>query len=326
MKVLVTREIPEEGLQLLRQRCQQLDVNTSDHNLTPEQLRQRCVGKDGVLCMLSDRIDAELMDAAPTVRCFANYAVGIDNIDIDAATRRGIVVTNTPGVLTDATAELAWALLFAAARRVVEGDRMVREGRFKGWEPMLLRGWPVRGTTLGIIGAGRIGTAMALGSAGFGMKVLYCSRHENRVLEEKLSARRVGLERLLTDSDYISLHVPLTKQTYHMIGPKELELPKPTAILINTSRGAVIDEAALVQALRDKRIAAAGLDVYEHEPRLTEGLADCPNAVLLPHLGSATYPARRAMAVMAAENLLAALTGRRPRNCVNPEALERSKI
>ena len=247
--------------------------------------------------------------------------MGTDNIDVAAATERGVAVTNTPGVLTLATAEMAWSLLLAAARRVAEGDRITRSGKFAGWGPTLYLGRAVTGKTLGVIGAGRIGTAFARLSKGFRMEVLYRARRPNRALERELGARRTSLPEILKRSDFLSLHVDLNPSTRGMIGRKEFSLMKPSAVLVNTSRGPVIDEKELVRALKSRKISAAGLDVYEREPRLAPGLASLDNAVLAPHAGSATTEARAAMAELAAENLILALSGRRPKTCVNPEVL-----
>ncbi|MBM4086523.1 MAG: D-glycerate dehydrogenase, partial [Planctomycetes bacterium] len=276
----------------------------------------------GVLCLLTDTIDAEVLDAAKGAKIFANYAVGFNNIDVKAATERGILITNTPGVLTDATADMAWALLFSAARRIVEGDKYTRAGKFKGWSPMLFLGGDITGKTLGIVGAGRIGAAMARRSVGFKMKVLYCDPTRNEELERELGAKQVDMPTLLKESDFVSVHVLLTPATRHLIGEKELGMMKPTGYLINTSRGPVVDEAALVKALEEKKIAGAGLDVYEDEPKLKPGLAKLPNAVIPPHIASATIWTRGKMAEMAATNLVAALKGERPPNLVNPEVLK----
>lgn len=320
-KVYVTREIPRAGIELLQQHCEVVEVNPDDRSLTRDELLQHVQGKDGVLCLLSDRIDNEVFVAATEAKIFANYAVGYDNIDLEAATRQGIMVTNTPGVLTDATADLAWALLFAVARKIVVADRYVREGKFQGWGPLLFVGHDITGKTLGVIGTGRIGTAMALKSKGFQMRVLYAAPNKNQHLEDTIGAQRVDTKTLLQESDFVSLHVPLLPETRHLIGKDELRLMKPTAYLINTSRGPVVDEQALVQALKEGGIAGAGLDVYEEEPRLASGLTELDNVVLLPHLGSAAVETRTKMSVMAAENILAGLRGERPPNLVNPEVL-----
>ncbi len=317
--VFITRQIPEEGVNLLRKCCSQVEVNPHDRPLTYNELLEQAQGRDAILTMLSDRIDARLIHSVENLRIVANYAVGYDNIDIKAATEKGIAVTNTPGVLTDSTADMAWALLFAVTRRIVEGDRLTRAGKFTGWSPLFLLGGDLVGKTLGIIGAGRIGTAMAMRSRGWCMRVLYATQsNRNAVLEEMLGAKRVDVKTLLRESDFISLHTPLTEKTRHLIGANELSLMKKTACLINTGRGAVIDEAALVTALKNKQIAGAGLDVYEEEPQLKPGLAGLDNVVLAPHLGSATVETRSKMAVMAAENIIAVLNKQKPRHCVNP--------
>ncbi len=319
MSIYITREIPPEGAERLRAAGHRVEVNPEDRDLSREELAKAVRGHDGILCMLTNRIDREFIQASPQIRICANYAVGFNNFDLAAATEAGVALTNTPGVLTDATADLAWALLFSAARRIVEADRFVREGRFQGWAPKLFPGADITGRTLGIVGAGRIGTAMALRSRGFEMRVLYAGRKENPLLNRELGARWVDLNTLLEQSDFISLHVPLTEETRGLIGEAELARMKPTALLINTARGPVIDEAALVQALRERRIAGAGLDVFEEEPKLAEGLTELDNVVVLPHIGSATHETRRRMAIMAAENLIAWFAGKRPANLLNEE-------
>lgn len=272
------------------------------------------VGQQGVIAMLTDRIDAELLDAAPTLRVVANYAVGYNNIDVATARARGIAVTNTPGVLTDATADLTWALILGITRRVGEGERLVRSGRWNGWVPTQLLGMDLRDAVLGIVGMGRIGRAVACRSQAFGMHVIFSARRP--IAEVPADWRAARLPELLGHADVVSLHVPLGEHTRHLIGAPELALMKPTAYLINTSRGPVVDEAALADALRSGRIAGAGLDVYEEEPRVHPELLACDNALLLPHLGSATTGTRERMAMMAIDNLLAALDGRRPPNLV----------
>ena len=320
--IFITREIPEQAIDLLRANCRTVEAHRGESLLTKEELMQKVRGRDGILCCLTETIDADVLDAAAGIKGLANMAVGYDNIDLHAATERGIPVSNTPGVLTEATADVTWALLFAVARRIVEADAFTRAGEFRAWGPMMFLGRDVAGKTLGIVGAGRIGTAVALRSRGFGMRVLYHDLVQNPLLEKEVGARRVALEELLRESDFISLHVNLTPETRHLIGGNELALMKPTAYLINTSRGPVVDEGSLVKALRKRRIAGAGLDVYEEEPRLGRGLAELDNVVLLPHIGSATIGARTKMAVMAAENLLAMLKGERAPNCVNPEVYD----
>lgn len=287
--------------------------------MTGEDLARSVRGFDAVLCMLHDPIDAAVLKAAEGCRVIANMAVGYNNIDVAEATQRGILVTNTPGVLTEATADLTWALILAVPRRVAEGDRVMRAGTFPGWGPNYMLGGDVTGRTLGLVGPGRIALAVAERAIGFRMSLLYAGRRESPGLDA-LGAKRVELDRLLAEADFVSLHVPLTAETTHLIDARALSLMKPTAYLINTSRGPVVDEAALVDALAERRIAGAGLDVYEREPVMHPGLAGLDNAVLLPHLGSATFETRGRMSRIAAENVIAALQGRRPPNLVNPEA------
>ena len=318
MKIFVTRLIPQEGLDLLK-KYHDVEVNPHNRVLTKEEIIQGVKGKDGLLCLLTDTIDRDVIFAEPKLKMIASYAAGFNNIDIEAATERGIPVSNTPDVLTDATAEMAWALLFSVARRIVEADKFTRDGKFNGWDPMLMHGQDISGKTLGIVGSGRIGTAMALKSKGFNMKVLYYSNHKNETLEKQLNAKKVKLKTLLKESDFISLHVPLTEKTRHLINEKELKMMKRTAILVNTSRGPVIDEKALVKALEEKWIFGAGLDVYEHEPKIPKELIQLDNVIVQPHSASATFNSRNGMAIIAAENMLAGLKGEIPPNCVNPE-------
>lgn len=321
--VYVTRVIPEAGLDILRENCAAVEVNSQDRVLSRPELLAAVRGRDGVLCLLTDTIDDEVLAAAgPRCRVFANMAVGFDNVDVAAATRCGILITNTPGVLTETTADLAWALILSVARRVVEADKFFRTGRWPGWGPLQFLGRDVHGATLGIVGAGRIGTAVARRSAGFEMKLLYADPKPSEGIEA-LGASRVPLDTLLRESDFVSLHVALTADTRHLIGPRELTLMKPTAYLVNTTRGPVVDEAALVDALRAGQIAGAGLDVYEDEPVPAPGLTSLKNVVCLPHLGSATHATRAKMAGMAAVNLIEALKGSRPPNLVNPDAMTR---
>lgn len=305
---------------LLRERCE-VTVNPRDRVLTRAELLKGVKGQDALLPLLTDTIDAAVMDAEPKLRIIANYAVGFNNVDVAAATVRKIPVTNTPGVLTDTTADMAWALLMTCARRIVEGDRFTRAGRYTGWAPLLLLGHDVHGKTLGVIGFGRIGQAVARRAGGFGMRILYHDVHPNESAARELGATFVDMPTLLRESDYLSLHTVLSPETTHLINAERLRQMKRTAILINTSRGPVVDERALVRALKAGWIAGAGLDVYEWEPRLAAGLAKLPNAVLAPHIASATLETRSRMAVMAAENVIARLEGRRPPNLVNPDVL-----
>jgi len=321
--VYVTRKLPGRGLEQLRSACA-VTVFPEDRNMTKDELLEVIPQQDAVITMLDNPVDAEVIAAGVNLKAIANYAVGFNNIDVAAATARGIAVINTPDVLTNATADFAWALLLAAARRVVEGDALVRRGEFKGWAPELLIGVEIYGKTLGIIGAGRIGQAMARRALGFGMRVLYHNRKRlPEAVEKELNLTYASLGDLLKEADFISLHCPLTPDTRHLIGAAELELMKPTAVLVNTARGPVIDEAALVRALREQRIFGAGLDVFEEEPALHPGLAELPNVVLAPHIGSAARETRLRMVDMVVSDVLAVLQGQRPRNLVNPEILER---
>jgi glyoxylate reductase len=322
MKVLVTAKLPEEVVhKLIRAGCD-VDEHAEVRPMAREELLARVEGVEGLLCTITDRIDREVLERAPGLRVAANYGVGFDHIDVAEAGRRGVLVTNTPGVLTDATADLAFALILAVARRVVEGDRRTRCGQFRFWAPLHFLGTEVSGKTLGIVGFGRIGRAVARRARGFDMQVLYTARKPlDEGEEERLGVRFAPLEELLAQSDFVSLHVPLTPETRHLIGARELSLMKPSAYLVNTARGPVVDEKALVEALRRGIIRGAGLDVYENEPQLTPGLADLEKVVLLPHVGSATVETRTRMAEMAVENLLEGLAGRRPPHCLNWEAV-----
>jgi glyoxylate reductase len=317
MKALVTSNLSKEIIAMLTAE-HEIVVNTYDRPMPREDILANIADRDGLLCTVGDRIDDELMEKAPNVRIIANYGVGYDNIDVAAATARGIWVTNTPGVLTDATADLTFGLILAVARRIVEGEAMLRAGEWKHWAPFLFLGAEVSGKTLGIIGLGQIGKAVARRALAFNMRILYHNRNRIDEREEKaLNTTYADLKTLLSQADFVTLHVTLTEETRHLIGARELSYMKSTAYLINASRGPVVDEKALVEVLRAKKIAGAGLDVYENEPALTPGLSDLANAVLLPHMGSATLETRTAMAKLAAENLLDGLKGVPPRNCLN---------
>ncbi|MGA9756481.1 MAG: D-glycerate dehydrogenase [Desulfobaccales bacterium] len=324
MKVLVTARMPEEVLSLIGQ-DHQVESYDADPPIDRQKLLRSVADKEGLICTITDRIDTEVLDRASALKVIANYGVGFEHIDVEAATQRGIPVTNTPGVLTETTADLAFALILATARRVVEGDKRVREGKFQYWAPLLFLGQEVSGKTLGIIGMGRIGQAVARRAAGFSMRVIYHSRTRLEPIEEQdLKVSFAPLETLLREADFVTLHVPLMPQARHLIGSRELELMKPSAYLINTARGPVVNEVALVEALRQGQIRGAGLDVYEREPELSQGLSDLENVVLLPHVGSATVETRTRMALMAAENLLAGLRGDLPPNCLNWVELKRN--
>ncbi len=317
MNVLISGRLPEAVIRSIAAE-HEVDVNPNDYPMKRSEILARLPDKQGFLCMITDSVDAELLAHAPQLKMIANYGVGYNNIDLAAATARGVPVSNTPGVLTDATADAAFALMLACARRVVEGDRRTRQGRFRHWAPLHFLGTEVSGKTLGIVGLGRIGRAVCRRAAGFGMRVLYHNRHRLPAEEEaRLGAVYADLADLLAAADFVSLHVPLTEDTRCLIDADALRRMKPTAYLINTARGPVVDETALVQALQEGRIAGAGLDVYENEPDLAPGLAELENTVLLPHIGSATIETRTRMAELAAENLLAGLRGRKPPNCLN---------
>jgi glyoxylate reductase len=276
---------------------------------------------DAIVCLVDTKVDAELLARAPKLRAVSNVAVGYDNLDVAACTARGVVATNTPDVLTEATADLAWALLLAAARRVPEGDRYARSGKWKRWDWTAMRGADVHGQTLGILGAGRIGQAVGHRAVGFSMQVLYTSRQRRLLFEHTTQARRVDFKALLRQSDFLSIHVPLSKETRHLIGARELALMKRGAILINTARGPIVDEAALAKALKSGKLAAAGLDVFEHEPKIHPALLKLENVALLPHIGSSTDSTRRRMVETALRNCIAALKGEVPPNAINAHAL-----
>ncbi|HYM49991.1 MAG TPA: D-glycerate dehydrogenase [Candidatus Limnocylindrales bacterium] len=321
-RVFVTLPLPAAGTDLLRERFEVRVVEAEGMPATEVARLVKEFDPDGIVGMVNVPITDEIMGAAPRLRCIANYAVGYNNVDLAAATRRGIQVTNTPGVLTEATADLAFALLLAVARRVVESDRFLREGRFHGWKADLLLGSDVQGRTIGVIGFGRIGQAMARRALGFQMQVLYTdARRADAAIERELRATYVPLDDLLRRSDFVTIHADLNEQTRHLIGERELRLMGPDHFLINAARGPIVDEKALVRALQEGWIKGAGLDVYESEPRLEPGLIECENAVLLPHLGSATVTARNAMATTAARNMIEALDGKVPPNLVNPDVL-----
>ena len=294
-------------------------VHESETKPTAGEIAAAAAGCAGIVGLVRDSIDAALMDRLPGLRAIANYGVGYDNIEVEAATARGILVTNTPDVLTDATADLTFALLLAVARRLGEGEAMVRAGEFHGWSPAMLVGADLAGATLGLVGFGRIAAAVGRRARGFGMQLLHTARHDHAEAEA-LGSRRVELDELLATSDFVSIHVPLTDETRHLIGAEALRKMKPTAYLINTARGPIVDEAALGEALATGVIAGAGLDVYEREPEVHASLLTLRNVVLLPHLGSASVGAREGMSRLAAANLIAALSGERPPNLLNPEA------
>ena len=317
MKVYVTRVIPEEGLKLV-EAAASVEVWPEEGPPPREVLLEKVRDVDGLLCLLTDRIDAELLDRAPRLRVVSNLAVGYDNIDVPACTARGIRVGNTPGVLTETTADLAFALLMATARRIVEAERFLRDGKWKTWSPMLLTGRDVHHATLGIVGMGRIGYEMAKRAHGFDMTVLYADVRPHEAAERDYGARRLPLDELLAQSDFVTIHTPLLPETRGLIGAEALARMKPTAILVNTSRGPVVDQTALYEALKNGVIAGAGLDVFEVEPLpMDSPLLTLENVVLAPHIGSASIATRTRMSVLAAENLVAGLRGENLPNPVN---------
>lgn len=321
-RVFVTLPLPSPGIDMLRER---FEVTMMEAEGMPEEtLKQHVAETDpiAIVGMVNVPITDQIMGAAPRLRVVANYAVGFNNVDLAAATRRGVLVTNTPGVLTEATADLTFALILAVARRIVESDKFLREGKFKGWKADLLLGSDVYGAVLGIIGFGRIGQAVARRGLGFNMSILYSdARRATPEVESELRAQYVPLDELLRKADFVTIHADLNDQTGHLISERELKLMGRDHYLINAARGPIVDEKALVRALQEGWIKGAGIDVYEKEPKTEPGLTDCWNAVLLPHLGSATVTARAAMAETAARNLIAAVSGERPPNLVNPDAL-----
>ncbi len=326
MRVFVTRSIPDAGIDMLKKEAD-VSIWSSTEELTPSrgEIIEEIKKADACLCLLTETIDREIMEANPRLLGIANYAVGYNNIDIAAATELGIPVTNTPDVLTDTTADLTWALLLAIARNIVQGHKYVTEGLYKAWEPKLLLGTDVSPggqsvpKTLGIIGFGRIGQAVFKRSKGFDMRVIACDPLQKNLIDATDGIESCDLSDLLKKSDFITIHTILDESTRHLIGKQAFDLMKPTAYLINAARGPIVDEEALVAALKNKRIAGAALDVFEHEPALTPGLAECNNVILLPHLGSATQETRDKMSIMAASNALALLNLRKAPNTINPE-------
>ena len=320
-KVFVTRKIPESGIELLKKAGLEVEVSDFDGVLPREQLLEKVKGADAILSLLTDKVNDELLDAAgPQLKVVANYAVGYDNIDVKALTERKIIATNTPDVLTESVAEHAIALIFAIARKIVESDQFMRDGKYHGWGPMMFLGNDLVGKTLGLVGLGRIGAAVAKRMCdGFEMKVMYYDAKRNDELEKKYNLQFVDLDTLLKESDFVSIHVPMMPETKHLINAEKLKMMKKTAYLINTSRGPIVDEAALVEALKAGEIKGAALDVYEQEPNMAPGLAELPNTVLTPHTASATEETRSAMSELAAKNIIAVLAGGAPLTQILPK-------
>jgi glyoxylate reductase len=320
-KVLATRPLFSAAQEILNANCD-AEYWTQPERISKEELFRKVKDKEGLVCLLTERVDLELLSAAPKLRIAANVAVGFDNIDVAACTKRGVVATNTPGVLDETTADFAWTLMMAVGRRLVEGDMLARSGNWKGWDLDQLVGTDVWGKTLGIVGFGRIGRAMARRAIGFQMKVVYADAvRAPEAVEKELNAEYRGMNSLLADSDFVSVHVPLLPETRGLFDAPRFFKMKPTAYLINTSRGAVVDEAALVHALESGKIAGAALDVFESEPFIHPGLKR-PNVVLAPHIASASIETRTKMACMAAENVVALFKGQRPANMLNPDVLK----
>ncbi len=321
-KIYVTRPIFDEALEKLRREVE-VEINSEERILPKIELIEHLRDKDAALTLLTDAIDLEVLESAPRLKVIANFAVGFNNVEIESATRLGVVITNTPGVLTETTADFAWTLLMTAARRVVEADQFARAGKYKAWGPKMFLGQDIFGKTLGLIGLGRIGQAVARRAAGFNMRVIFYDSEPipDQVIHD-LGVTRVPLDELLRTSDFISLHVPLFPETHHLLNDTTFALMKPTCVVVNTSRGPVVDEKALVRALKTGKIAAAGLDVYEKEPEIERDLFQLDNVVITPHIASASNETRLKMCMMAADNLLSTLQGRRPPNIVNPEVWE----
>lgn len=321
--VYVTRLIPEENIAELRKHFD-VEVNPDDRALSKEELKVKLKGKNAAVSLLTDIIDGEVLDAAGSqLKIVANYAVGFNNFDLAAATERGVILTNTPGVLDEATATLTFTLLLAMARRIPEADKFMRDGKWQGWAPMFFIGLDVDKKTLGIAGLGRIGQNVARKARGFDMKIIYTDVRRNEEFENEVGATYVDKETLLKESDFITLHVPLLPETYHYIGETELKMMKPTAVLINASRGPVVDEAALVKALQAKEIWGAALDVFEAEPKIAPGLSDLDNVVIVPHIASATMDTRLKMGAIAVGNIIKVLNGQEPDTCVNPAVFKK---
>jgi len=318
--IYVTRMIPENGIAMLREAGHEVDINPDDRVLSKAELIAALSAKpyDAVLCLLTDPIDAEVMDAAPAAKIFSNYAVGFNNINIEEAKKRSVMITNTPGVLTHTVAEHAIGMMISLTSRITEGDRFMRAGKYIGWAPMLLLGTDLKGKTFGLLGAGRIGYDAALmAKNGFGMNIVYYDVKQNEEIEKATGAVfRASVEEVLKEADVVSVHVPLLDSTKHLINTERLGMMKKTAYLINTSRGPVVDEVALVAALKGGVIAGAGLDVFENEPAMAPGLAECENAILTPHIASATYETRGEMSRVAAQAIIDALAGKEPQNLV----------
>ena len=319
--IYVTRMIPEENIAELRKHFD-VEVNPDDRALSKAELKEKIKGRDAIITLLTDAVDGEVLDAAgPQLKIVANYAVGFNNLDLNAGTERGVIMTNTPGVLDEATATHTFTLLLATARRIAEADKFVRDGKWKGWAPMFFIGLDVDRKTLGVAGLGRIGQNVARKGRAFDMKIIYNDVHPNVEFEQETGATFVDKETLMRESDFLTLHLPLLADTKHYIGEKELKLMKKTAVLINASRGPIVDEAALAKALQEKEIWGAGLDVFENEPDIASGLVEMDNVIIVPHIASATMDTRLKMGDIAVGNIIKVLNGQQPDTCVNPAVL-----
>jgi glyoxylate reductase len=315
--ISITNKFPDAGLEVLRPHCE-LRLNESGLPPNQEKLKLMAELSNAMITYLSDKIDANVIDVGKNLKIISNYAAGFNNVDYNYAAKKEIWVTNTPGVLHETTADLTWAMMLAAARRIVPADRFTREEKFSGWEADLFLGHDIYGKTLGIIGCGEIGRAVARRASGFGMRILYFQRSQlERYKEDSLNLQYVSFKELIEQSDFITLHLPLNDDSRYLFGPDEFRLMKSTAVFINAARGKVVDDKALLEAVRKNEIAAAALDVYENEPEIVEGLLDEENILVLPHIGSASYETRDRMAVLAAHNVLDALDGKKPRSAVN---------
>jgi len=317
MKVFITRKIPDAAVKLLKDNKINVVVYQKDKQISRSELLQNILDADGIISLLSDKIDSTIISCMNKCKVIANYAVGFNNIDINYAKQKGIIVTNTPDVLTDATADISIALTLACARNIIKGEKLVRNNKFKGWSPKLLLGVELKDKIFGILGAGRIGTATAIRAYAFGTKIIYYSNSRNHYLELMTNARKTSLDFLLKHSDFISIHLPLTMKTSHLLDANKLSLLKKTAILINTARGEIVDERVLIKMLKTKKIFSAGFDVYENEPNINPELIKLDNVVLLPHLGSASFEARNKMAELAARNVIRVLSGKKSLTPVN---------
>ena len=319
-KIYITRQIPEKGIDMLLEKGYEVAMSDKDRALTKKELIKELKKEpyDAVLSLLTDAVDGEVFDAVPTAKIFANYAVGFNNFNLEDAKKRGVTITNTPSdLIGEVVADHSFALLFAIARRIAEADQFVRKGKYKCWNPMLFVGGDFRGKTLGLLGAGKIGEKMACRARGFGIETIYYDVRRNETLEKEYGAKFFGtVEEVLKQSDFVSLHVPLLDSTYHLTNETRLKMMKPTAYLINTARGPVVDEKALVEALKSGTIAGAGIDVFENEPKLAKGLTKLKNIILTPHIASATLAARDEMATLAAQNIIDFLEGKTPKNKV----------